>query len=162
MKTYRPVQLFIATALSLLLVSGVAAQTPTPDALLTFVPLTIKDSGGASLQRATISYLDQNYQVMVNGLGVGAPKGTQVKVHGEVYGLHDAADLEGEYVSELADAPPRQVSTDDMWLDSVRGVSLRLVTDNRAVTLACGSDTVIVKFGWDDFGWEEVPVPPAQ
>ena len=63
--------------------------------------------------------------------------------------------LEGDYVSELADAPPRQVSTDDLWLDSVRGVSLRLYTGNRAITLASGSDTVTVKFGWDDFGWEE-------
>ncbi len=162
MTTYRPVQLLTATALSLLLASGVTAQTATPDALLTFSPLTIKDSGGASLQRATISYQDQSYQVMVNGLGVGAPKGTLVKVQGEVYGLHDAADLEGEYVSELADAPPREVSTDDMWLDSVRGVSLRLHTDNRAITLACGSDTVIVKFGWEDFGWEEEPDPPVQ
>ena len=47
------------------------------------------------------------------------------------------------------------LATDDLWLDSVRGVSLRLHTDNRAITLASGSDTVTVKFGWDDFGWEE-------
>ena len=92
---------------------------------------------------------------MVNGLGVGGAKGNLVKVKGEVYGLQDAADLEGDFVSELADAPPREVSTDDLWLDSVRGVSLRLHTDNRAITLASGSDTVTVKFGWDDFGWEE-------
>ncbi|MFZ1538747.1 MAG: hypothetical protein WAT23_15350 [Chromatiaceae bacterium] len=151
----RPLQLLTAAAFGLLLSRGVQAQTVTPSAFISFSPLTIRDGGGASLQRATIAYQDQSYQVMVNGLGVGGAKGTLVKVTGEVYGLNDAADLEGDFVSELADAPPREVSTDDLWLDSVRGVSLRLYTDNRAITLASGSDTVIVKFGWEDFGWEE-------
>ena len=157
----RPTQLLATAALGLLLASGVLAQTAPPAALISFSPLTIKDSGGATLQRATISYQDQNYQVMVNGLGVGAAKGTLVTVKGEVYGLQDAADLEGDFVSELADAPPREVSTDDLWLDSVRGVSLRLSTGNRAITLASGSDTVTVKFGWDDFGWEEEEEAPT-
>ena len=156
MNLFRPFpRLMTATALGLLLSSALPAQTAPPSALISFSPLTLKDSGGATLQRATISYQDQNYQVMVNGLGVGGAKGTLVKVKGEVYGLQDAADLEGDFVSELADAPPREVSTDDLWLDSVRGVSLRLHTDNRAITLSSGSDTVTVKFGWDDFGWEE-------
>lgn len=42
---------------------------------------------------------------MANGLGVGGAQGTLVNVKGEVYGLQDPADLEGDFVSELADPP---------------------------------------------------------
>lgn len=153
MNLSRSTQFITTAALALMLASGVVAQTP-PSALISFSPLTIKDSGGVTLQRATISYQGQSYQVMANGLGVGGAQGTLVNVKGEVYGLQDPADLEGDFVSELADPPTPEVRTDDLWLDSVRGVSLHLHMDNIAVILASGSDTITVKFGWDDFGWE--------
>ncbi len=152
MKTHRCIK-SLSAALALLI--SVSVQAQTTSAFIAFNPVKINDNGGAALQRATLSYQDQTYQVSITGLGVGGPKGTTVTVSGEVYDLPTVEDLPGILVSELADAPPKEVSTDDLWLYSERGLSLRLHTDNSAVKLASGSDFILVQLGWDDFGWEE-------
>ena len=130
-----------------LLLSGGGYSAPSATGQISFTPLSLKDSGGAPLEQAVVSYQDQYFSVSLEGLGVGGAAGQTVGVRGEVYGLNQFADLEGDYVTELADAPPNEVSSDDLWLFSERGVSLHLHTGNPAVTLAAGSDRVKVQFG---------------
>lgn len=133
-------------ALALLVSAGAYSAPGAPTAVIAFPAVTLTDSGGAPLEQAILTTQGQAYDVTVNGLGVGGAKGLKVAVTGEVYGLNNLADLEGPFVTELADAPPAQVSSDDLWLYSERGVSLCLHTGNPAITLASGSDTVLVQF----------------
>lgn len=134
-------------ALALLISAGVSSAPPPAAAQIVFSPITLADGGGAPLGQAILTYEGQSYDVLLNGLGVGGAKGVKVTVTGEVLGLNDIADLEGLFVSELADAPASQVSSNEVWLNSERGVSIRLHTDNPAATIASGSDTVVVQFG---------------
>jgi len=134
-------------ALALLISAGVSSAPPATVGLITFSPLTLTDGGGAPLGQAVLTYQGQSYDVLLNGLGVGGAKGVKVTVTGEVLGLNDIADLEGLFVSELADAPASQVSSNEVWLNSDRGVSIHLHTDNPAAAIASGSDTVVVQFG---------------
>jgi hypothetical protein len=138
----------LAAALTLAIGSGVAAAPPETVALIAFSPMTIPDSGGAALEQAVLTLGETSYEVTVSGLGVGGAKGVAVNVTGEVYGLNALEDLEGIYTTELATAPATEVSSDNLWLDSARGVSLLLHTDSSAATIAAGSDTVLVQFGW--------------
>ena len=134
-------------ALALLISAGASSAPPSTVGLIAFSPLTLADGGGAPLGQAILTYQDQSYDVLLNGLGVGGAKGVQVTVTGEVYGLNNVTDLEGVYVTELADAPPTEVSSADLWLYSAGGASIHLHTDNPQVTIASGSDTVMVQFG---------------
>ena len=134
-------------ALALLICGGAHSAAPTPTGLIAFAPLQLQDGGGAPLGQAILTYKNQNYDVTINGLGVGGTKGIKVTVAGEVYGLSNVTDLEGDYVSELSEAPATDVSSDDLWLYSQRGVSLHLHTDNAAATIATGGDQVLVQFG---------------
>ncbi|QVL50932.1 MAG: hypothetical protein KFB96_11320 [Thiocapsa sp.] len=149
MSTKRYLPGFAAASLALLMSSGVAgAAPPATVGLIAFSPVTIPDSGGAALEQAVLTLGETSYEVTFSGLGVGGAKGVAVTVTGEVYGLSNPNALEGVYVTELASAPPTEVSSDDLWLDSARGVSLLLHTDTSAAAIAAGSDTVLVQFGW--------------
>ena len=134
-------------ALAVLIGGGANAASPASTGLIAFAPLQLQDGGGAPLGQAILTYKNQDYDVTINGLGVGGAKGIKVTVAGEVYGLSNVADLEGDYVSELSEAPATDVSSDDLWLYSQRGVSLHLHTDNSAATIATGGDKVLVQFG---------------
>ena len=140
----------IAAALALAIGAAAHSAPPASSGTLAFTPVTLSDSGGAPIERAVVAFQNKDYEITLNGLGVGGAKGVKVAVSGEVYGLNRVEDLEGVFVSELADAPPKEVSSDDLWLYSERGVSLRLHTDNPAITLATGGDTVTVQFGWEE------------
>ena len=133
-------------ALALLIGTGVYAAPPVAG-LIAFAPVELKDSGGAPLEPGILTYQGKRYDVQLNGLGVGGAKGVKANVTGEVFGLNQVTDLEGPFVTELADAPPAEVSRDDLWLYGEHGVSIRLHTDNPQITLASGSDTVTVQFG---------------
>ncbi|NCC41743.1 MAG: hypothetical protein EOM21_20490 [Gammaproteobacteria bacterium] len=139
-----------AAALAFALSSGVAGAQPAAVGVIAFTPVTIPDSGGTALEQAVLTLGETSYAVTFTGLGVGGRKGAAVAVTGEVYGLRDVHGLEGVYVTELATAPATQVSSDDLWLDSTRGVSVLLHTDSAVATLAAGSDTVLVQFGWSE------------
>jgi hypothetical protein len=136
-------------ALALLIGTGVYAAPPVAG-LLAFAPVQLKDSGGGPLEQGVLTYQGKGYDVQLNGIGVGGAKGVKANVTGEVYGLNQVTDLEGPFVTELADAPPTEVSSDDLWLYSERGVSIRLHTDNPQITIASGSDIVMVQFGSGD------------
>lgn len=148
MSTQHNLSGWAAAALALVIGSGVAGAQPATVGVIAFTPVTIPDSGGAALEQAVLTLGETSYEVTFTGLGVGGAKGAAVAVTGEVYGLSDPHALEGVYVTELATAPPTQVSSDDLWLDSTRGVSLLLHTDSSAAAIAAGSDTVLVQFGW--------------
>jgi len=138
---------FSSAALALFISGGVYSATPPTSGLIVFAPIQLQDAGGAALEQAVITFQNQNYEVTFDGLGVGGVKGAQVIVTGEVLGLNSVADLENEFVTELADAPPTEVSSDDLWLYNQRGVSLHLRTGNPGITLASGNDRVLVHFG---------------
>ena len=147
MSRNRTIKQVTSTALALLICGAAHSASPTPTGLIAFAPLQLQDGGGAPLGQAILTYKNQNYDVTINGLGVGGAKGIKVTVAGEVYGLSNVADLEGDYVSELAEAPATDVSSDDLWLSGARGVSLHLHTDTAAATIATGGDKVLVQFG---------------
>jgi hypothetical protein len=147
MSNHRYIQQLTGAALALLIGGGASSAPPSPAGLIAFSPVTLADSGGAPLGQATLSYQDQTYEVVLNGLGVGGAQGIKTTVTGEVYGLNDLAALEGPYTTELATAPPTEVSSADLWLYSDGGVSIHLHTDDPAATIASGSDTVMVQFG---------------
>jgi hypothetical protein len=147
MLKHRYLQPLIGATLALLVSGGAFSATSAPIGQMAFPAILLTDSGGAPLSQAVLTAAGQPYDVTVNGLGVGGAKGLKVTVTGEVYGLNNLTDLEGAFVTELADAPPTVVSSDDLWLYSESGVSICLHTGNPAITLASGSDTVMVQFG---------------
>jgi hypothetical protein len=128
------------------LIGSSAYSAPPSNGVIEFPPVTLQNSGGAPLEQVFLGYEGKTYEAVMNGLGVGGTKGITVTVTGEVFGLHNPTDLEGTYTTELADAPPKEVSSSDLWLYSSRGVSIQLHTDNPAATIASGSDIVMVQF----------------
>lgn len=147
MTTSRYMKQLTGAALALLISGGAYSALPPVAGLIEFAPIQLQDGGGAPLEQAILTYQGQGYDLILNGLGVGGVKGGKVTVTGEVYGLNDVADLEGVFVTELADAPAKEVSSDDLWLYGEHGASIRLHTDNSQITIAAGSDTVAVQFG---------------
>jgi hypothetical protein len=81
-------------------------------------------------------------------LGIGGATAVTVTVTGDVHGLTDLMDLEGIYVTALADPRVTDVSTDDLWIQNDRGVRIRLRTDHPDVAIAPGADEVSLLFGW--------------
>lgn len=59
-------------------------------------------------------------------------------------------DLEDIYVTAPADPSETDVSSDDLWIQSDRGVRIRLRTDNPNVAIAPGGDEVTLLFGWGE------------
>ena len=147
MMKYRYLTQLTGAALALLISGGVSSAPPATAGRIAMSPVTLADGGGAPLGQAILPYQGQAYEVLLNGLGVGGAKGIKVTVTGEVVGLNDVADLEGVYVTELADAPPAEVSSEDLRLYREGGPSIHLHTDNPRVTIASGSDAVMVQFG---------------
>jgi hypothetical protein len=54
------------------------------------------------------------------------------------------------FVTALADPSETDVSIDDLWIQSDRGVTMRLRTDNPNVAIAPRGDEVTVLFGWEE------------
>ena len=129
-----------------LLMSGVArAGTLPPSAELAFTPVALTESGGAPVDKATLKFQGKEHRLKLSGLGMGGSEGVTVTLHGEIFGLANPADLEGNFTTDLTGAPVGEASLGDLWLYNDRGVSIRLHTDNPEVTLAPGADAVTVK-----------------
>lgn len=132
-------------AAALLLGSGALNAAQTLAGVIDFSPLFLKDSAGAKLEKAVFTYQGQAYEINLNGLGVGGASGIEVKVTGEVYGLASMTDLEDTFVTDLGQAQG-EISSEDLWLYSPRGVSIRLQIDNPEAAIAPGGDAVTVAF----------------
>ena len=131
-------------AAALLISSGVLSAPPTkPDGVITFSPLDLTDDSGAKVKQSVFTYQSQAYEVKLDGLGVGGAKGNGVKVTGEVYGLKNVTDLEGEYTTELAQDKMGKASKESLWLYK-GGVSIHIQPNNPKLSLATGGDTVTV------------------
>ena len=135
---------FAFAAAALLISSGVLSAPPTkPDGVITFSPLDLTDDSGAKVKQSVFTYQGQAYEVRVHGLGVGGATGKGVKVTGDVYGLKNVTDLEGEYTTELARDTTGKASKESLWL--YKGdVSILLQTNNPKLLLAAGGDMVTV------------------
>jgi hypothetical protein len=132
-------------AATLLLGSGALNAAQTLSGVIAFAPLYLKDSAGAKLEKAVLTYQNQAYEINLNGLGAGGASGIEVKVTGEVYGLANVTDLEDTFETDLGQAQG-EVSSEDLWLYSARGVSIRLQIDNPEAAIAQGGDAVTVAF----------------
>jgi hypothetical protein len=148
MMTFKSINQWTGAALALLIAAGASGASPSAVGQLAFEPIHIKEASGAKLERAILTYGDEAYEVRVNGLGIGGAAGVTVTVTGDVHGLTDLMDLEGIFVTALADPSETDVSTDDLWMESDRGVRIRLRTDNPDVAIAPGGDEVSLRFGW--------------
>ena len=135
-------------ALALLIAANASGGSQITVGQLAFEPIPLKEAAGAKLERAILTYGDETYEVKVNGLGIGGATAVTVTVTGDVHGLTDLMDLEGIYVTALADPWVTDVSSDDLWIESDRGVRIRLRTDNPDVAIAPGGDEVRLLFGW--------------
>ncbi len=74
-------------------------------------------------------------------------KSPNVTVTGEVYRLNNVADLEGAFVTGLADDLAPAASSEELWLYSERGVNIRFQIDDPEVAIAPGGDALTVRFG---------------
>ncbi|MFM8441942.1 MAG: hypothetical protein ACKN9W_01205 [Methylococcus sp.] len=129
-----------------LLMSGAALSgTLPPSGELGFAPARLTEDGGVPVQKGALKFQGQEHRLKFSGLGMGGSEGLTVNLHGEIYGLANLADLEGNFTTDLTGAPVGEASLGDLWLYNDRGVSIRLHTDNPEVTLAPGADAVTVK-----------------
>ncbi|EGV17689.1 hypothetical protein [Thiocapsa marina] len=150
MMTFTSKKQWTGAALALLITGSALGAPPVSVGQLEFEPIRLADAAGAKLERAILTYMDDAYEVRVNGLGIGGAAGVTVSVTGEVSGLKKLMDLEDIFVTSLADPSETDVSSDDLWIQSDRGVTIRLRTDNPNVGIAPGSDEVTVLFGWGE------------
>ncbi|MFB1488647.1 MULTISPECIES: hypothetical protein [unclassified Thiocapsa] len=148
MTTLKSITHWTGAALALLIATGASGASPNTVGRLAFEPVHLNEAAGAKLERGILTYGDDAYEVRVNGLGIGGAAGVTVTVTGDVQGLTDLMDLEDVYVTALADPSETDVSTDDLLLQSVRGVRIRLRTDNQDVGIAPGGEEVRLLFGW--------------
>jgi hypothetical protein len=142
---------FTGAAIALQLSSSAfSAPQQAPAGGLAFTPIPLTDGAGAPLEQAVLTYQGQNYAVSFSGLGLGGAVGVTVTVTGAVYGVSQLADLEGDFVSELAAETTADASLPDLWLYKDGGVSIHLQTDSPDVALATGGDAVTVHVGGEE------------
>jgi hypothetical protein len=145
-------------ALALLIAATASGASQIAVGQLALEPIGLKEASGAKLERAILNDGDEAYEVRVNGLGIGGAAGVTVTVTAEVRGLTNLMDLEDIDVTALADPSETDVSSDDLWIQSDRGVRIRLRTDNPNVAIAPGGEEVRLLFGWG----EQTGRPPAR
>ena len=150
MKNRLLAQLTLAVVALLIGNSGFSAPQ-NPDTVITFLPIDLVDEQeGAKVQEGSLTYKGARYEVKLNGLGVGGGHGKGVMVIGEVYGLANIADLEGTYISELAQDQTGRASSVTLRLDKntppvSAPLSIILRTANPKLSFATGSDEVTVR-----------------
>lgn len=132
-------------ALALLMSGAARAGNLPPSGELGFAPVALSESAGAPVEKATLKFQGKDHRLKFSGLGMGGSEGVTVTLHGEIYGLANLADLDGNFTTDLTGAPVGEASLGDLWLYNDRGVSIRLHTDNPEVALAPGADAVTVK-----------------
>jgi hypothetical protein len=135
-----------SVVLAVLINTSALAQSGGDIGTIEFIPLHLKESSGAKLEQAVLTYAGQSYEVRVNGLGVGGDLGVVVTVSGEIHGLSDLADLQDLFYAD----PAGDLRSDELWLHSDAGVSIRLQTDAPEVAVAPGGEAVSLLFGWTD------------
>jgi hypothetical protein len=150
MFTLKSITQLTGAALALLIAATASGASQIAVGKLAFEPVRLKEASGAKLERAILTYGDEAYEVRLNGLGIGGAAGVTVTVTGAVRGLTNLMDLEDIYVTALADPSETDVSSDDLWIQSDRGVRIRLRTDNPNVAIAPGGDEVRLLFGWGE------------
>lgn len=150
MITFKSITQWTGAALALLIAATASGASQSGVGQLAFEPIRLKEASGAKLERAILTYGDEAYEVRLNGLGIGGAAGVTVTVTGEVRGLSNLMDLEDIYVTALADPSETDASSDDLWIQSDRGVRIRLRTDNPNVAIAPGGDEVKLLFGWGE------------
>jgi len=129
-----------------LIMSGAAVSaTLPPSGELGFAPVALLESAGAPVEKGILKFQGQEHRLKFSGLGMGGSEGLTVTLHGEIHGLVNLSDLEGNFTTDLTGAPVGEASLGDLWLYNDHGVSIRLHTDNPEVALAPGADTVTIK-----------------
>ena len=132
-------------ALALLMSGPALSGTLPPSGELGFLKARLTEDGGVPVEKGTLKFQGQEHRLKFSGLGMGGSEGVTVTLRGEIYGLANLSDLDGNFTTDLTGAPVGEVSLGDLWLYNDRGVSIRLHTDNPEVTLAPGADAVTIK-----------------
>ena len=94
----------------------------------------------------TLTFQGGQHPFRLGGLGIGLLGVTSVEAEGEVFGLNTLADFPGVYVQGEADYALGG-GEGILWLRNTRGVTMRLRSRTKGVSLAVGGEGLVIQMG---------------
>jgi hypothetical protein len=138
----------VAYAVLLSLAAAARAQqgTPAGTASATFT-LTVRSVAlgvGVSWGSGTLTYQGKDYKVAVKGFAVGGIGITSAEASGNVYGLTELGDFDGNYTL-LSMGVTAGAGTGAIAMSNPNGVTIELVSQTQGVQLSLASGGVGLK-----------------
>ena len=121
-----------------------AFAQPAPDATIRFGGGSIAFIAGVNWGGGTLTYKGRNHKLKVSGLSVGAIGAAKMDAAGNVYNLHNLADIEGTYsaIEASATAGPGEGEID---MKNAKGVEIRAHATSAGLKLALAPTGVVIK-----------------
>ena len=121
-----------------------AFAQPAPDATIKFSGGSVAFIAGVNWGGGTLNYKGRDYAISVNGLSVGAVGAAKMDAAGNVYNLHNLADIEGTYsaIEASATAGPGEGEID---MKNAKGVEIRAHATSAGLKLALAPTGVVIK-----------------
>jgi hypothetical protein len=133
-----------ATAFAGALSVPAAFAQPAPDATIHFTGGSVAFIAGINWGGGELKYKGVTHKIQVNGLSVGAVGAAKMDATGNVYNLHNLADIEGTYsaIEASATAGPGEGEID---MKNSKGVEIRAHATSAGLKLALAPTGVEIK-----------------
>jgi len=93
---------FVAVLVGVILAAGTTLAQDKPDATLKLSAGHVSAGIGYSWGSGTLTYQGKHHSFSISGLSVGAVGGASITATGDVYGLKNLADFNGNYTAASA------------------------------------------------------------
>jgi hypothetical protein len=96
--------------------------------------------------RGVLTFQGREYPFSMGGMGFGLLGVTAVDAEGEVYNMKSVEDFPGAYAQGSADWTAGS-GQGVLWLTNTKGVSMKLHSSTKGVSLAVGGEGLVIRMG---------------
>ena len=125
--------------------STAAFAQPEPDATVHFHGGSVGFVVGVGGASGVVEYKGVKYPISVNGLSVGTIGANSYDVEGQVFHLHNIADIEGTYAAAEAGATAGAGGGGGIDMTNGAGVEIRATSTSSGLKLTLGASGVSIK-----------------
>ena len=120
-----------------------ALADPTPDAKIHFGGAQLAFVGSVHWGSGTLHYHGQQIPIGISGLGIGAIGASRFSAEGDVFNLHNAADIAGTYTAVEASVTAG-AGAGEIDMKNEHGVEIRAHTTSQGLSLSLAPTGVVI------------------
>ena len=120
-----------------------ALADPTPDAHIHFGGAQLAFVGSVHWGSGTLHYHGQQIPIGISGLGIGAIGASRFSAEGDVFNLHNPADIAGTYTAVEASATAG-AGAGEIDMKNEHGVEIRAHTTSQGLSLSLAPTGVVI------------------